>query len=510
MTLWASLVNEAHELHLWLVLLVLLLSVVLVRVLAPQHRRRLWPPLVVFGIYLLVIPVSAHLRTVSSTALAETRLLGLTLGTLAGVWAILTLVFGAIDARLRQGIPRIVSDLLIATVSIAAVSAQASRHGVNLSSLLATSAVLTAVIGLSLQDTLGNMVAGVTLQMDSSIRIGDWIRIGDITGRVSEIRWRFTAIETRNWETVIIPNAQLIKGQVTVLGRRQGAPTQLRRWVYFNVDFRTPPTQVINCVEDALRAEPITGVADTPQPNCILIEVCDSYYRFAARYWLVDLANDDPTDSVVRTRVVNALRRINVSLSIPAKAIFVTTDTDERREQKTRRDVEERVAWLRRIALFDSLSVEEAGQLALALHLVPFARGEVLTRQGAEAHWLYIIVSGTVSVRVQREGVEREVARLSAGQFFGEMGLLTGEARTATVTALEDVHCYRLDKEEFHRLILGRPEMAEEMAAELARRRTELVAARDDLDAEARRDQEKQTANDLLCRMRSFFRLDRG
>jgi len=342
------------------------------------------------------------------------------------------------------------------------------------------------------------------------IRIGDWIRVGEVSGRVSEIHWRYTAIETRNWETVIIPNSQLIKGQVSVLGRRCHETPRWRRWVHFNADFRFSPTQIQGAVEAALRAEPITNVAATPEPNCVLLEICDSYYRFAVRYWLLDFAMDDATDSVVRGRVIAALKRLGVPLSIPAKAIFLTSDTDERRERKHAQDLSERVACLRRISLFDSLSNEELEQLGAALLPVPFASGEVLTRQGAEAHWLYIILSGTVSVRVRHEDIDREVARLGPGQFFGEMGLLTGEVRTATVIALEDVRCYRLGKDAFFELLQARPTIAEAVALELAQRRLGLLATRDDIDAGSRNAHENQTAHDLLRRMRAFFRLERS
>lgn len=510
MTFWELLSDEARRLRVHHALLLLFLAYVLLRIVAPQQRRRLRTPFGIAAVYLAIVPAAAYLRWSHSSALNDTRLIAMALGTLAGVGAAGIFVFGAIEARLRVSIPRIVSDLIIATVSIVAISITASRMGVNLSGLVTTSAVLTAVIGLALQDTRGNVVAGVTLQFDSSIRIGDWIKVGDISGRVSETRWRYTAVETRNWETVIIPNAQLIKGQVTVLGRRAGEPRRWRRWVYFNVDFRFSPTLVIDTVQAALRTEPLANVASSPPPNCVLLEICDSYYRFAVRYWLEDFANDDPTDSAVRTRVVNALKRVNVPLSIPAKALFVTSDTTERREEKRRRDLKDRVEWLRRVDLFGCLSVDEAKRLAADLNPIPFAPGEVLTRQGAEAHWLYIILSGQVSVRVQHEEMEREVAQLGAGQFFGEMGLLTGEPRTATVVALEEVECYRLGKDVFYELVQARPEIAEEVANILAHRKTGLAAARDDLDAEARAHNERATAHDLLRKMRHFFGLERG
>ena len=508
MSFWDAIFAEARALRTAHFLWALFFAYVLVRVIASSHLRRLRAPFGATLICMLLVPVAAYLRTANSVAYKDARLVALSLGTLAIIWEIGTLLFGTLETRLRLSVPRIASDIIVAVLSIGALGLLLSRMGINLSSLLATSAVLTAVVGLSLQDTLGNMVAGITLQLDSSLRVGDWIKVGDVSGKVSEIRWRFTAIETRNWETVIVPNSQLIKGQVIVQGRRTGQPQKLRRWLYFNVDFRYSPTQVIETVQAALRGEKIVNVAETPVPNCLLIDIHESYYRFAVRYWLTDLALDDPTDSVVRTRIVNALKRVNVPLSIPAHALFLTSDTAERREQKVRQDLARRVEWLHRIELFDSLSIEEVTKLAQALHAIPFGPGEILTRQGAEAHWLYIIVSGTVSVRVSIEEKEREVAQLSEGRFFGEMGLLTGEARTATVVAIDEVECYRLGKQVFQELVKQRPEIAEEVAAELARRKTQLVAAREDLDAEAKRESERQTAYDLLRKMRSFFGLD--
>lgn len=508
MSLLESLFAEARILKTTHFLWTLFFAYVLVRIIAPSQLGRLRAPAAVTAICILLVPVAAYLRNTSSAALRDVRLVALSLGTLAVIWEVGTLLFGALESRLRLSIPRIVSDLIVAAVSIGALCLLVSRMGINLSSLLATSAVLTAVIGLSLQDTLGNMVAGITLQLDSSVRVGDWIKVGDLSGRVSEIRWRFTAIETRNWETVIVPNGQLIKGQVIVQGRRTGEPVKLRHWLYFNVDFRYSPTQVIDTVQSVLRGEKIPNVAETPQPNCLLIDIRESYYRFAVRYWLTDLALDDPTDSAVRTRIVNALKRGNFPMSIPAQAVFLTSDTAERREQKMRQDLARRVEWLRRTELFDSLSVEEVTRLAEALHAIPFAPGEVLTRQGAEAHWLYIVVSGTVSVRVSEQNIERELAQLGAGHFFGEMGLLTGEVRAATVVAIDEVECYRLGKQVFQELVKQRPEIVNELAAELARRRSQLSAARNDIDAEAKRENERQTAHEMLRKIRSFFGLD--
>ena len=208
----------------------------------------------------------------------------------------------------------------------------------------------------------------------------------------------------------------------------------------------------------------------------------ESYGSYAVRYWLTDLAVDDPTNSVVRTRIYFALRRAGIPLSIPAHSLFVTEDDTSRRQRKSTEEIEKRFQSLRHVELFDGLTDEERQSLATRLRVAPFVRGEVLTRQGAEAHWLYVITKGEAEVRVSTDGnLSEHLAHLGPGDFFGERGMMTGEPRSATVTALSDVECYRLDKEAFHDILQRRPEIAKDISEVLARRRVELEAALEDL-----------------------------
>src|ERR1700730_12895692 len=223
-------------------------------------------------------------------------------------------VFAGVLRPVHLEPPQIAQDLLIALVYIAIAIVLLSQSGVDFRGIVATSAVLIAVIGFSLQDTLGNIMGGMALQMERTIRVGDWIRVDDLEGKVKEIRWRQTSVETRNWDTIVIPNSVLMKGNVTLLGRRSAFPVQQRRWVYFQVDLSRPPTKVIETVETALRAEPIPRVATQPELHCLVTEVKSGDATYAVRYWLTDLAQTDPTDSLVRTRIYAALKRANIPL----------------------------------------------------------------------------------------------------------------------------------------------------------------------------------------------------
>ena len=418
-------------------------------------------------------------------------------------------LFQVVLPRLGVVRPRIVQDVAVAAAFAVWAVVRLRVHNVDLTSILATSAVVTAVIGLSLQDTLGNILGGMALQFDESVAVGDWIKADDTVGRVVEIRWRYTAIETRNWETVIVPNSVLVKNKFLVLGRRRGEPVKWRRWVWFHVDYRYQPSRVIETADRAIRGARIPHVAATPEPNCVAMDFADSVGRYALRYWLTDLAADDATDSEVRKHLFFALKRAGIPLSIPAQAVFLTKESAKRKAIKSGEDVDHRVAAIGHVDLFHGLQPEELRQLAARLVPAPFARDDVMIRQGAVAQGLYVIVEGLADVVVEdRHGRSRKVASLGPGSFFGEMGLMTGEPRSATVVARTEVECYRLDKEDFRDILRSRPALAEDISHVLAHRRTELDAALEDLDAEARTERLSHARLDILGKIRHFFGLD--
>ena len=486
-----------------------ILAAFLLFIFVPTGRKRIRTSLLLFGLAVIGLLASAALLSygVAPDNLVYRVIRWLSLFTESTAIIILAsvFVFDVALAAIRLKPPRILRDLMLAFTYIIVALTLLSRSGFDLAGIVATSAVITAVIGFSLQDTLGNIMGGMALQMEHTINVGDWIRVDDVEGRVKEIRWRQTSIETRNWDTVVIPNSVLMKGKVILLGQREGQPLQRRQWVYFNVDFRFAPTDVINAVETALCAEPIPKVASNPAPHCLLIDFKDSYAAYAARYWLTDMAVNDPTDALVRSRIYSALRRADIPLSIPAQSVFVTEESESRRERKHGEEIERRVKALQNVELFNRLTDEERKELAARLKVAPFVRGEALTKQGATAHWLYIIIKGDAEVQVAVNGSSEKVANLGAGDFFGEMGMMTGEPRRATVIAETDVLCYRVDKDSFKGIITRRPEIAEDISHVLARRRVELEAIREELNEETIRQRMRSAQTAFLDRIREFF-----
>jgi len=511
MSFWQQILNATGMGTAWpWIVLVFIIAALVLLFSKPGERMRIRTALALFALsavaFLTAAALLAYGVPATSLVFKATRWVARIFQWLAIVNIAAVFVFELLLDPLRLKPPRILRDLLLALAHIVVAITILSRD-TDLTGIIATSAVLTAVIGLSFQDTLGNMMGGMALQMERAIGVGDWIRVDGQEGMVKEIRWRHTAIETRNWDTIVIPNSALMKSQVTVLGRRTGQPRQHRQWVYFNVDFRYSPAEVIDVIQTALRAEPIANIATDPPPNCVVMDFKESYCNYAVRYWLTDLAVDDPTNSVVRTRIYFALQRAGIPLSIPAQSLFVS-EQEIRRERRAAREIAERTEALQRVELFQTLTDDEREALAKQLRVAPFAQGEALTRQGAKAHWLYILTRGDAEVRVSVDGkLSERLAVLHAGNFFGEMGMMTGEPRSATVLALTDVVCYRVDKDAFHDILRSRPEIAEDISHVLARRRVELDAAREGLNEDARRARMSQHQGDLLRRIRAFFKV---
>ncbi|MFN0164309.1 MAG: cyclic nucleotide-binding domain-containing protein [Burkholderiales bacterium] len=374
--------------------------------------------------------------------------------------------------------PRIAEDLCTFVVYAVWLVARLRATGMDPGSILASTAVVTAVIAFALQDTLGNILGGLAIQFDNSIQLGDWVRIDDVVGRVVDIRWRSTSIETRDWETVVVPNSALMKGRFAVLGKRAGQTTQWRRHVRFSVDLSAAPTRVIPTIEQAIRESEIAHVARSPEPSCVLLGFEHGYANYDLRYWLTDLRNDDPTDSQVRVHVFTALKRHGWRLAVAEHGVRLTEQTEAHRREVEEREIARRMAALATIDLFASLTAPERRTVAARLTYSPFAGGEIITRQGNVAHWLYILTAGEADIVVDTEGHERRfVSTLGAGSFFGEAGLLTGAPRAATVIARSNADCYRLDKAGFEDVLRSRPAIADEMSRVMASRQIALAAA---------------------------------
>jgi small-conductance mechanosensitive channel/CRP-like cAMP-binding protein len=480
---------------------------VFVALVAPRERRHVLR-LVLLAALALAVRGGAWLVSDGGSIARVLDVAGQLVAAIAVVVLAGSAVFGVLLPLVRVRAPLILRELVLAAGCIASFLLVLSFNRVEVLGLVATSAVLTAVIGWALQDTLGNVMGGLALQLDRSVEEGDWVTYGEVTGIVREVGWRQTSLETHNGDRLVVPNSVFMKSAVLLRGKRPGLPPLERRWVHVNVDSHTPPTAVIATIEAALRREAIPNVDQTSPPDCVLVDFLESGARYAARYWLTDMLRTDRTDTAVRTRIWFALRREGIALSIPSHSVLLTSD-EEHRERARADDMVRKKSALARVSVLAPLNEEEHRDLAAHLVHAPFAAGESIVVQGSDVHHLYILTKGKVEVRVSVEGgPSRAVALLEAPDFFGEMGLLTGEPRKATVAAVTDVEAWRVEKEAIHSILAARPAVADAISRLVAERDVELAAVREGLSEEAKRLRLENEQGSVLAKIRAFFGIE--
>lgn len=488
----------ARQQEVWWALLGVVAIAFVFRMVRPVERRALRVTWVIVALSAVALAAVSRLQLhpmVATTAMGAAVILW----GLASIHLLATVVFRGALPALGLSVPRIAHDLTFTGLSIAWGFLWLRLSGVDPSQLFTTSAVITAVLAFSMQDTLGNVLGGVTLQLDNSLRVGDWVRLDDISGRVTDVHWRFTAIETRNRELVMVPNSWLMKNRFTVMRGSVDSPFAWRRAVQFNIESGADPEKVIWALEHAVLDAEIPHVLTEPPPSAILSDVTSGYCRYTLRYWLGDPRFDDPGDSSVRVHALAALARAGVRPGVTQEEHLMVNENDSWRAAAGQRDFDRRLEAIRRTELFAQLPAQEQQMLAGHLIHAPFAAGDIITRQGAVAHWLYLIIRGEAKVLVDGPDGRLPVATLRDGAIFGEMGMLTGEARSATVIACTAVDCYRLDKEGFAQVLQQRPEIAKEMTAIVEARNAELSVLL------ARSGQPVGNHGDLLGRILSFF-----
>src|SRR4051812_30802650 len=356
--------------------------------------------------------------------------------------------------RVPERFPIILQDSIVIALVLLA-STFLSRE------LVTTSAVSAVVIGFALQDTLGNAFAGLAIQSEKPFHVGQWVRVGDHhEGRVSEVTWRATKLRTKAGNFVILPNNVVAKE--AIVNNSEPAPA-MRLEVEVGASYLVPPNQVKAAMMEALRH--CSRVMPAPSPEVLLVSFDASAINYRARFWIADFAGDEVARDEVRTAIYYSFQRHNIEIPWPLQVQYER----EWVEPDVSKKVEEEERLLADVDLFASLPPEMRNQIALAAPMAVYGSGETIVRQGEEGQSMFIVLSG--EVRVVLEPNRDEVARIQRGGYFGEMSLLTGEPRSATVVAAGDVVVVEIGAELFRRLGAVHPESIEKIGmAALVRR----------------------------------------
>jgi small-conductance mechanosensitive channel/CRP-like cAMP-binding protein len=363
----------------------------------------------------------------------------------------------------------------------------------NLGAVFTTSAIFGVILGLALQDTLGNFFAGISLQADRPFQVGDVITVGSErhTGVVEEITWRAVKIRTFQNHIVLISNSTAAKESIEVCPREN----LNARLVFFNTIFTDSPAKAIHVVREAVREA--DNVSPKVAPIVRVRDIGDSAMEYEVKYWLIDYAKYNDTDALVRQRIWYAFRRAGLTFAYPTRTLLV-----ERMSRSGAVDADGGGAIVERLSavdIFAPLSAEETAMLAHAATSHVFAPGETVIRAGDPGSSMFVVHNGRVSVQVSENGRSRTVATLSEGAFFGEMALFTGEPRTANIVAIEETEVLEIGHAAMKQVFDTNPDLVESLSYIIAERRQGLVAS-ENLSAT---DAEKSAG--LLKSIKRFF-----
>ncbi len=369
--------------------------------------------------------------------------------------------------RLGRPLPRIFREIIQVCVFIGVALVTLRALGVEPGSLLTTSALLTAVLGLSMQDTLGNLFAGLAVQTERPFAVGDFIQFqegGELIGKVTEINWRATKIVTNDLVEVIVPNGTLAKAPLKNFSR----PTPVtRRIVRVQAQYEAPPGRVRRAIAEAVHGS--QGVLTSPAPRILINAFADSGVEYVAQFYITDFENRLLVESEVRQRIWYALQRAGISIPFPIRDVRFRDMATEQKERPT--DVESRLRTLRGAEFFDALPAATLEQLAEVVAERTYEAGELIVRQGDTGTELFVVSCGEVAVLVEREGeAPHQLARLGPGRVFGEVAAMTGERRMATIEALRNTSLLVVGQGDFQSVTQDSPELAARISQVLTER----------------------------------------
>lgn len=396
-------------------------------------------------------------------------------------------------ARRRQvQVSTIFRDL--ATLLVYGVVILAVLHSldVDISALLTTSAIVTAVIGLALQETLGNVFSGLSLQIQKPFEPGDWVRFGTFLGRVQGIGWRSTSFVTRDLQRLEVPNAVLAR---EVLINHRGAA--IGDEIIVRVAYATPPNVAKAVILSVLGQVP--DVVAMPPAVVELDDYGETGIKYRIHFWMADFSRQERVRDAITTRLWYAFRRHGIEVPPPISHVHLrSADTAAAAESR------EWAAALRAVDFLAELDDAELDMLRASVVEAVYGHDEIICREGEPGETFFVLRRGTVSV-VARDagGRDTHVVDIRAPGFFGEMALLTGEPRVATVRAKGDVEVLVVDRSGFEVLFQTHPSVAAEISRILAARQSELRERRE--QSVVPESPESRSRN-LLARMQAIFR----
>ncbi|RKT21588.1 mechanosensitive ion channel-like protein [Paraburkholderia sp. RAU2J] len=343
---------------------------------------------------------------------------------------------------------RLFQDVFGALVFLAAaVGAIAFVLQLPVRGLLATSGALAVVLGLAIQSTLNDVFSGVVLNATQPFRLGDWVTVGDVEGKVVESNWRATSLLNGQGNIVVIPNS--VAARTNIVNANQPMHTHGIS-VMLPVEPSVRPALVLEALSNAARSA--SDVLGEPQPIVSVRRATND----AIEYEIVCYVGELGKKIAVRNELFDLAHRHLQSRGVVLRPLSVP--------EPVIAGVDERQSLLRNVLIFRTLEDDEIAELAGQLTRHEFDIAEIIyTAADESGHELHILARGVAKAIVSKDGGEIELRRLAPGDSIGQSGILAGVRTAVVVRALTRATVFRLDKSALTPVLARRPEVAKEM-----------------------------------------------
>jgi small-conductance mechanosensitive channel/CRP-like cAMP-binding protein len=415
---------------------------------------------------------------------------------LAGSWLLASGIRAALVFHREPKETRFLQDLFAGAIYVCAVlGIVADVFNVPISGLLAASGVIAIVLGLALQNTLGDVFSGVVLNLAKPYRPGDWVILeGGLEGRVIETNWRATQLLTTSNDLAIIPNSIVSKAKLV----NASAPTQAHGiTVSVRLDPAVAPLTGIGVLETAMLS--CIRIVRTPRATVTVMALDAVALECELTFFVEVIEQGSAAQNEVFDRVYRHCASAGIRLAPPANSSLHLPPQSPPREMG---DVPKQL--LERLPIFMPLSDDERLLLAPKMKRRTYKPGDILVQQGVVTSALFILGSGVLAAFQLHDGADAEVLRYAPGDCFGQASLLTGAMTDFKVQALTRSVVYEIAKDDLAPILKARPAIAAELGRMLTIRQAAGTHRLSELDADAKSD---HLAIRLGDRVKAFFGL---
>jgi len=407
------------------------------------------------------------------------------------------------EKRQQTPIPHFLREViggLIFLVTLLLVLSYGYHAEAQLTGILAGSGVVAIILGFAGQNFLAGIIGGISIQLNRPYKGGDWLQVGERFAEVMEINWRSTRLRTNDGIYLDIPNNEMVSHEIVNLHY----PTEVHAMrIRVGVEYKNRP----NRVKDALfrAASSADGVLPEPKVRVFLVDFAESAVIYEIKFYMGNHSRINEINDAIRTNVWYELKRQGITIPFPIRTLHVERRTAPGAAFE---DYDEARTTLREEPLFEYLSDAQIDNLVKQARLNYFGRGERVIQEGAEGDSMFVLLRGAARVWVSKNGSSIPIATLSAGDCFGEMSLLTGESRTATVQAESDCYVLEIGKPVMAEVIRESPDCLERLSELLARRKMENEGILKEAASQAQNEKtEREYTASFLHRLRTFFEL---